>query len=337
MKILVTGGTGYIGSHTCVELLKEGHAVVILDNLRNSKAAVLEPVAALGGGTPVFVEGDMRDRPLLDSIFARHAPDAVIHFAGLKCVPESILNPLDYYNTNLYGTVTLLEAMQAAGCKNFVFSSSATVYGSKNSVPFHEEMPTGTATNPYGTTKIMIEQILRDYAAAQPAASICLLRYFNPVGAHPSGKLGESPNGVPNNIMPLIADVARGRLPALQITGTDFETPDGTGVRDYIHVVDLALGHMKALEKICGSTGVSVYNLGTGKGVSVLELVRAFEQVSGVTLPKVFAPCRPGDVAVCYADTSKAARELGWKAQRSVDDMCRDTWNYSRLREDLIN
>jgi len=327
MLILVTGGAGYIGSHTCVELLQAGHDVVILDNLCNSKASALEKIAALGGREPLFYRGDMRDRALLDEIFASNAIDAVIHFAALKAVAESVARPLEYYNTNVCGTLVLLEAMRAAGCTTLVFSSSATVYGSENSVPFREEMPVGTATNPYGSTKIIIERILGDLCTAEPW-SICLLRYFNPVGAHPSGLLGEDPNGVPNNLMPLICDTAMGKRPELLITGTDFDTPDGTGVRDYLHVVDLAKGHLMALDKTLCTPGCQAYNLGTGKGLSVLELVSTFEKVTGLTLPKRYAPRRPGDIACSYADVSKAQRELGWRAELTVDDMCRDVWNY---------
>ena len=336
MRILVTGGMGYIGSHTCVELTQAGHSIVILDNLYNSKASVARRIAALGGRAPVFYEGDMRDRALLDEIFAAQAIDAVIHFAGLKAVAESCAKPLEYYGTNITGTITLLEAMRAAGCRTIVFSSSATVYGAENSVPFREDMPTGTATNPYGNTKIIIERILRDLSAAEPDWNICLLRYFNPVGAHPSGTLGEDPNGPPNNLMPIIANVALGKQAELLITGDDYDTPDGTGVRDYIHVVDLAAGHVKALDKTVGTPGCEAYNLGTGKGLSVLELVTAFEEAAGVPLPRRFAPRRPGDIAYSYADVSKAERELGWKAERGAREMCRDVWNYlQRQKQEL--
>ena len=328
MNILVTGGAGYIGSHTCVELLRAGHGIVILDTLRNSKNEAVERIAALGGGAPSFYEGDIRDRALLDRLFSTHKIDAVIHFAGLKAVAESCAKPLEYYNTNIGGTVTLCEAMQAAGCKTLVFSSSATVYGSENIVPFREDMPTGKATNPYGSTKIIIEQILQDLYRADGEWRICLLRYFNPVGAHPGGGLGDDPNGIPNNLMPIIANVARGLQKELLVTGSDYDTPDGTGVRDYIHVVDLALGHLKALEKTARTPGVGIYNLGTGKGLSVLELVRAFEEASGVKLPVRFAPRRPGDIARSYADVSKAREELGWEAARGAAEMCRDVWKY---------
>lgn len=328
MRILVTGGAGYIGSHTCVELLRSGHEAVILDNFYNSKAGALDRIARLGGSTPIFYEGDMRDRALLDEIFAAREIDAVIHFAGLKAVAESCQKPLEYYGTNIGGTVALLEAMGRAGCKTLVFSSSATVYGSENSVPFREEMPTGTATNPYGNTKIIIENILRDLAAAEPDWHICLLRYFNPVGAHPSGLLGEDPNGLPNNLMPIICRVAQGKQPELLITGADYDTPDGTCIRDYIHVCDLAAGHLKALDKTAAAPGCAAYNLGTGKGLSVLALVSAFEAAAGLSLPKRFAPRRPGDIPYCYADVSKAAQELGWTASLGAEDMCRDVWNY---------
>jgi UDP-glucose 4-epimerase len=329
MLILVTGGAGYIGSHTCVELLQAGHGVVILDNLCNSKASVIGKIAALGGSQPICYEGDMRDRPLLDEIFAAHSIDAVIHFAALKAVAESAAKPLEYYDTNVCGTLVLLEAMRAAGCRTLVFSSSATVYGSENFVPFREEMPVGKATNPYGNTKIIIEQILGDLCRAEKGWNVCLLRYFNPVGAHPSGLIGDDP-AIPLNIMPIICWVAQGKQKELLITGTDYDTPDGTCIRDYIHVVDLAKGHLKALGKTVETPGCEAYNLGTGKGLSVLELVSAFEQASGLTLPRRAAPRRPGnaDVPRSYADVSKAARELGWRAERTPADMCRDVWNY---------
>jgi len=328
MRILVTGGTGYIGSHTCMELLRAGHDIVILDNLANSKAEAAERIAELGGAAPVFIRGDMRDRALLDKIFGAHSIEAVIHFAGLKAVAESCRMPLEYYGTNVGGTITLLEAMRAAGCRTLVFSSSATVYGSENIAPFSEEMPVGTATNPYGGTKIVIEGILRDLCIAEPDWSICLLRYFNPVGAHHSGRLGEDPNGIPNNLMPIMCNVALGKQAELLITGTDYDTYDGTCIRDYIHVVDLARGHLKALSKTAGTPGCSIYNLGTGRGLSVLDIVRSFELVTGITLPKRMAPRRPGDIARCYADVSKAERELGWRALRTASEMCRDAWNY---------
>jgi len=329
MRILVTGGTGYIGSHTCVELLQAGHDVVILDNLYNSKASTVGKIAAIAGKPPIFYEGDMRDRALLDKIFAEHEIDAVIHFAALKAPAESAAKPLEYYGTNIYGTITLLEAMRAAGCRTLVFSSSATVYGSENFVPFSEDMPIGKATNPYGSTKIIIEQILGDLCKAEEGWHVCLLRYFNPVGAHPSGLIGDDPK-IPENIMPIICWVAQGKQKELLITGTDFDTPDGTCLRDYIHVVDLARGHLKALEQTLHTPGCEAYNLGRGEGLSVLELVAAFERASGITLPKRAAPRRPGnvDIARSYADVSKAQRELGWRAELTPDDMCRDVWNY---------
>jgi len=333
MHILVTGGAGYIGSHTCAELLQAGHSAVILDNLCNSKAAVVDKIAAAAGKPPIFYEGDMRDRPLLDKIFAAHKIDAVIHFAALKAVPESIVKPLEYYGTNIHGTVTLLEAMRAAGCRTMVFSSSATVYGSENSVPFREDMPVGKATNPYGSTKIIIEQILGDLYASDGSWQICLLRYFNPAGAHPSGLLGDDPS-IPLNIMPIICWVAQGKQEEFLINGTDYDTPDGTCIRDYIHVVDLARGHLKALDKTLRTPGCEAYNLGTGRGLSVLELVAAFERASGVTLPKRAAPRRPcnADIPRSYADASKAERELGWRAALTPDDMCRDVWKYLQAK-----
>ena len=328
MNILVTGGMGYIGSHTCVELIQAGHEAIILDNLYNSSADVVGKVAAIAGRAPVFYEGDMRDRAVLDKIFAAHKIDAVIHFAALKSPPESVGQPLDYYGTNIHGMVTVLEAMRAADCKTFVFSSSATVYGNENFVPFSEEMRVGSATNPYGSTKIMGERILQDLAIAEPDWKICLLRYFNPVGAHPAGTIGDDPK-IPLNIMPIICWVAQGKQEELLVTGNDFDTPDGTGVRDYIHVVDLARGHLKALDKTITTPGCEAYNLGTGRGLSVLELVQAFEEVAGITLPKRFAPRRPGDIASSYADVSKAERVLGWKAERNTaHEMCRDVWNF---------
>ncbi|MCL2194732.1 MAG: UDP-glucose 4-epimerase GalE [Oscillospiraceae bacterium] len=329
MNILVTGGMGYIGSHTCVELLQAGHNPIILDNLYNSNAAVLGKIAEITGSTPAFVQGDIRCRETLDALFAQHNVDAVIHFAALKAVAESVQKPLEYYDCNVTGTLVLLQAMQAAGCNTLVFSSSATVYGSENAVPFCEDMPVGAATNPYGSTKIMMERILQDMAVANPDWKISLLRYFNPVGAHPSGELGEDPNGIPNNLMPIICRVAQGKMEELCITGNDYNTPDGTGVRDYIHVVDLAVGHLKALDRVAKTPGCSIHNLGTGKGLSVLELVQAFEQTSGITLPKRFAPRRAGDIAESYAKVERAAEELGWVAKHSsAAEICRDVWNF---------
>jgi UDP-glucose 4-epimerase len=337
MRVLVTGGTGFIGSHTSVLLLEAGHEVVILDNLSNSKREVVSVIEALGGKAVTFYKGDMCDGELLDAIFAAAPVDAVMHFAGLKALAESVKKPLEYYGTNIGGTVSLCEAMRRAGCNKLVFSSSATVYGSKNPVPFREEMPTGEATNPYGQTKIIIERILRDLYAAAPAWHICLLRYFNPTGAHPSGLLGENPNGVPNNLMPLISQAALGKRPVLEITGDDYETPDGTGVRDYIHVMDLAEGHVKALEKTMQNPGCEAYNLGSGKGLSVRELLRTFCETNGVDLPTRVCPRRPGDIAYCFADAGKARRELGWEAKRSPAEMCADVWRYlTKSRESAL-
>jgi UDP-glucose 4-epimerase len=329
MKILVTGGTGYIGSHTCVQLLQSGYEVVILDNLANSKRDAVDRIRKLADKAPEFVLGDMCDPEIFNAIFSANNIDAVIHFAGLKAVGESVFEPLKYYNTNIGGTVVLLKAMQQAGVNTIVFSSSATVYGANHTVPYDENMPTDKATNPYGSTKIFIEQILRDVCVAQPNFKAILLRYFNPVGAHESGLLGENPNGTPLNLMPLISEVARGKREFLSITGNDFDTVDGSGVRDYIHVQDVASGHLRAIEfALHAAPGCEVFNLGTGRGVSVLELVRAFETTNGVQIPFRFTPRRPGDIANCYANVEKARRELGWEATRSVEDMCRDVWNY---------
>jgi len=327
-KILVTGGAGYIGSHTCVELLGAGHDVVVLDNLSNARRESLARVAELAGRSCPFVEGDVRDRAALDALFRDHRVDAVIHFAGLKAVGESVEKPLLYWDNNVSGSVTLLEAMSAAGVRTMVFSSSATVYGDPASVPIREDFPVGTPTNPYGRSKLVVEQVLNDVAAADPSWSIALLRYFNPVGAHESGRIGEDPRDIPNNLMPYVSQVAVGRREALSIFGDDYPTPDGTGVRDYIHVVDLALGHVKALEKLAEGPGTRVWNLGTGRGCSVLEVVRAFEKASGRAIPCRFVPRRPGDIARCFADPSKAQAELGWKAVRGLDAMCADSWRW---------
>ena len=328
MNILVTGGTGYIGSHTCVELLQAGHKVIIVDNLSNSKADVVDKLRTITGLTPVFYKADVEDCTALREIFAAHRPEAVIHFAGLKAVGESCRLPLKYYRCNLDATLSLLEVMEEFGCKRLVFSSSATVYGPDNPVPYTESMPARVATNPYGWTKIMIEQILRDYTAANPAFSAVLLRYFNPIGAHTSGLLGDDPNGIPNNLMPYISRVAAGKLPHLTVFGDDYPTPDGTGLRDYLHVVDLAKGHLKALEYAAQHTGAEAFNLGTGRGVSVLELVHTFEKVNGVPVPYVIGPRRDGDLACCWANAEKAAHLLGWTAEMTLEDMCRDSWNF---------
>ncbi len=332
--ILVTGGAGYIGSHTCVELLSAGHDVVVVDNLCNSSAEALHRVEQLAGRPLVrFYEQDVRDRGALGQVFRRHDVDAVIHFAALKAVGESTVHPLEYYDNNVNGTVTLTEAMRDAGVKTLVFSSSATVYGEPASVPIREDFPTGP-TNPYGRTKWMMEQVLRDLCASDEAWHVALLRYFNPVGAHPSGRIGESPHGPPNNLMPCVAQVAVGRRPKLAIFGDDYPTYDGTGVRDYLHVVDLARGHVSALARLVARRGVLTANLGTGRGYSVLDLVHAFEAASGRAVPYEIAPRRPGDIAACFADPSLAAAEFGWRAQLGLREMCADTWRWQRSNPD---
>lgn len=330
MKILVTGGAGYIGSHTCVELLNAGYEVVILDNFYNSSPEVLNRIKELSGKDFDFCGCDIRDRKGLDKVFAEHKIDAVIHFAGLKAVGESVAKPLEYYENNVDGTVTLCEAMRDAGCKKIVFSSSATVYGMNNPSPLKETMQIGGTTNPYGTTKYMIELILNDLYTSDNEWSIALLRYFNPIGAHESGRIGENPNGIPNNLMPYITQVAVGKLDHLNIFGDDYNTPDGTGVRDYIHVIDLALGHIKAVEKVSGASGVNVYNLGTGVGYSVLDVVKAFEKASGQKIKYEIVARRPGDLEVCYSDPSKAKAELGWTAERGIEKMCEDSWRWQK-------
>ena len=329
--ILITGGAGYIGSHACVEFLQAGYDIVVLDNLCNSSVESLSRVRDLTGLDFAFVRGDIRDRGLLDELFRVHDIDAVIHFAGLKAVGESVEKPLLYYDNNIGGSVVLFEAMQAAGVKTVVFSSSATVYGDPASVPIREDFPVGGTTNPYGTSKLFIEKILQDQAIADPAWHVALLRYFNPVGAHKSGRIGEDPRGIPNNLMPYIAQVAVGRRDYLSVFGNDYPTPDGTGVRDYIHVVDLAQGHVKAVEKLLEGPGVQVWNLGTGQGYSVLDMARAFEKASGRPVPYRFVPRRAGDIAQCYADPAKAERELGWKARRGLEEMCEDSWRWQSL------
>ena len=331
MKVLVTGGAGYIGSHTCVELLNAGHEVVIIDNFVNSNPEALDCIRRITGKDFAFCEADLRDRAAVKKLFDEHKIDAVIHFAGLKAVGESVQKPLEYYDNNLGGFFVLAEEMRAHNVKRIVFSSSATVYGMNNPVPFREEYPT-SATNPYGYTKVMIEQMLRDLAVADPEWSIVMLRYFNPIGAHESGLIGEDPNGIPNNLLPYVAQVAAGIRPQLNVFGNDYDTPDGTGVRDYIHVVDLALGHLAALNYAETHTGAEAVNLGTGHGTSVLEIVAAFEKASGRPVPYKICDRRPGDIATCYADTAKAAELLGWHATRDIDDMCRDGWNFARNR-----
>lgn len=328
MKILVTGGTGYIGSHTVVELLNSGYEVAILDNLCNSCRGVLKRIESITGKMPEFYEADIRDRAALEAVFSQNRFDACIHFAGLKAVGESVARPWEYYDNNITGTLTLLDVMRKNGCKSIVFSSSATVYGDPAFVPITEECPKGQCTNPYGKTKSMLEDIMMDMQKADPSWNIILLRYFNPIGAHESGLIGENPNGIPNNLMPYITQVAVGKREMLSVFGNDYDTPDGTGVRDYIHVVDLAVGHVKAIEKIKENPGLKIYNLGTGKGYSVLDIVNNFEKATGVTIPYKIAPRRPGDIATCYADASLASKELGFVAERGIYEMCRDSWNW---------
>ena len=330
--ILVTGGTGYIGSHTCVQLLEAGHEVVVLDNFSNSKPEALRRVEKITGRTPLLVDGDILDRDKLDLVL--HYPiKAVIHFAGLKAVGESVAQPLAYYHNNVTGTLTLLQAMQHHGVKNLVFSSSATVYGAPASVPIREDFPL-SATNPYGRSKLMIEDMLRDLAHAEPDWNIAILRYFNPVGAHPSGLIGEDPKGPPNNLMPFISQVAVGKRDALNIFGNDYPTVDGTGVRDYIHVDDLARGHLAALDALRHTGGLITTNLGTGRGYSVLEVLKAFEAASGKTLPYHIAPRRAGDVAACWADPTAAREQLGWQAEKGIEEMCADTWRWQHTNPD---
>lgn len=327
MQILVTGGAGYIGSHTCVELLAAGYEVVVLDNLSNSKREALTRVEEIAGQSVRFYEVDLRDKAAVAQVFAETAVTAVIHFAGLKAVGESVSIPLHYYQNNIAGTLNLLEVMQANGVKNLVFSSSCTVYGSPRTVPITEDFPR-SATNPYGRSKLMIEEILQDLALSDPSWNLILLRYFNPVGAHPSGRIGEDPNGIPNNLMPFITQVAVGKLAQLRVFGHDYPTRDGTGVRDYIHVVDLAKGHIAALRKLAENPGVVMYNLGTGQGYSVLEVVAAFEQATGQKIPYEMVARRPGDVAEAFANADKARQELGWAAELDMATMCRDGWRW---------
>lgn len=327
MNILVTGGAGYIGSHTCLELLNANYEVIVVDNLDNSKKEAVRRVEKITGRKLSFYKLDLLNKSDLEEVFEKHAIDSVIHFAGYKAVGESVEKPLAYYHNNITGTLHLCEVMQAAGVRNLVFSSSATVYGDPESVPIKEDFPL-SATNPYGRTKLFIEEILRDLNTAETDWNIALLRYFNPVGAHASGKIGEDPNDIPNNLMPYISQVAVGKLEQLSIFGDDYPTKDGTGVRDYIHVVDLAIGHLKALEKLEEDPGLLTYNLGTGEGYSVLEVVKAFEKATGQEIPYQITGRRAGDIAECYADPSKARRELGWQAERNLEDMCRDVWKW---------
>ncbi len=336
MNILVTGGAGFIGTHTLIELISAGHTVVVVDNLSNSNPKALQHVESITGQSILFYEVDIRDWQGLTQVFAQHVFDCCIHFAGLKAVGESVVKPWEYYENNIYGTLLLLDMLRKHDCKNIIFSSSATVYGNATEMPITEKTPKGHCTNPYGQTKSMLEEIMIDMHTADVKLgvtnpwNVVLLRYFNPIGAHPSGLIGEDPNGIPNNLMPYITQVAVGKLDKLHIYGDDYDTPDGTGVRDYIHVVDLARGHVNALKAIENNCGVATYNLGTGRGYSVLEVVHAFEKVSGVTIPYVIEDRRPGDIAVCYSDPGKAKRELGWKAEYDIYDMCRDSWNWQK-------
>ena len=330
MKILVSGGTGFIGSHTCVELLNKGHEVVIFDNLYNSQIEVVDKIKTITGKDVTFYKADMLKPEELRPIFEAHKFDAVIHFAGLKAVGESVQKPLSYYQNNLTGTINLCELMAEFGCKKMIFSSSATVYGNPAFVPITEECPLGRTTNPYGETKAMLERILSDLCVPDPEWSVVLLRYFNPIGAHESGLIGECPNGIPNNLMPYITQVAVGKREQLGVFGNDYPTHDGTGVRDYIHVVDLATAHVAALQAITRKAGLAIYNIGTGHGYSVLDVVNAFIRVNGVDIPYQIKPRRAGDIATCYCDPAKAERELGWKAQFGLDEMCRDSWNWQK-------
>lgn len=331
MTILVTGGAGYIGSHTCVELLSSGYDVIVVDNLCNSSKKAIDRVKQITGKTIQFYKADIRNKQTLDVIFDTENIDAVIHFAGLKAVGESVSMPLAYYENNIGGTVSLCKVMAAHGCKNIIFSSSATVYGKTNTPPLSEDLPKGVCTNPYGWTKWMIEQILTDLHTADDAWNVILLRYFNPIGAHGSGLIGEDPKGIPNNLLPYVAQVAVGKHPCLNVFGNDYDTPDGTGVRDYIHVVDLARGHVTALERM---DGVKTYNLGTGRGYSVLDVVNAFEKVCGHPIPYEIKPRRPGDIATCFSDPAKAERELGWIAKYGIKEMCADTWRWQSMNPD---
>jgi UDP-glucose 4-epimerase len=331
LKVLLAGGAGYIGSHTAVECLEAGHEVVVFDNLSNSSLKALERVMEITSKHLTFVQGDIRERAALRGLFANHAIDAVAHFAGLKAVGESVQKPLLYYDNNVAGTIALCEEMARAGVKRMVFSSSATVYGDPSSVPIREDFPVGATTNPYGRSKYIIEEILRDVHQASPDWSVALLRYFNPVGAHASGLIGEDPRGIPNNLMPYISQVAAGRREYLNIFGNDYPTPDGTGVRDYIHVVDLARGHVRALDVLMKATGVHVWNLGTGQGYSVLDMVRAFGRACGREVPYRIVDRRPGDIAQCWADPTRAERELNWRAQYDLARMCEDTWRWQSM------
>lgn len=330
MSILVTGGAGFIGSHTCVELLENGYEVVVVDNLCNASKESLKRVEQITGKKVTFYKGDILDKEFLNRVFEKEEIESCIHFAGLKAVGESVEKPWEYYHNNITGTLVLTEVMKKHGVKKMIFSSSATVYGSPKEIPITEECPKGTCTNPYGWTKSMLEQILTDMQKADPEWNVVLLRYFNPIGAHPTGLMGENPNGVPNNLMPYITQVAIGKLACLGVFGNDYDTPDGTGVRDYIHVVDLAKGHVKALKKLEENGGLSIYNLGTGVGYSVLDIVKNFEEANGVKIPYEIKPRRAGDIATCYSDASKAKRELDWEAEYGILEMCRDSWNWQK-------
>lgn len=337
MTILVTGGAGYIGSHTCVELLNAGYDVVIIDNLYNSNQKAVDRIEEITGKKVKFYPDDMMDRAAVKRVFDENQIDAVIHFAGLKAVGESVHKPIEYYRTNIGSTLNLTDEMRAHGCKNIIFSSSATVYGDPAEIPITENCPKGTCTNPYGWTKWMQEQILTDIHTADPEWNVILLRYFNPIGAHKSGLIGEDPKGIPNNLLPYVAQVAIGKLPEINVFGNDYDTPDGTGVRDYIHVVDLARGHVKAIERFAKKDGVFICNLGTGHGYSVLDVIHAFENACGKELPYVIRERRPGDIATCYSSPAKAEKELGWTAEFDLEDMCRDSWNWQQKNPNGYN
>lgn len=330
MKILLTGGAGYIGSHTAIELDKAGHEIVVVDNLVNSKEEALRRVEKIIGKTVPFYKADVRDSEAMDKIFKENKIDAVIHFAGLKAVGESVAKPLEYYENNMNATFVLLDVMRKNGCKNIIFSSSATVYGDPAIIPITEDCPKGKCTNPYGQTKSMLEEVMIDVQKADKEWNVVLLRYFNPIGAHKSGLIGENPNGIPNNLMPYITQTAIGIRKELGVFGNDYDTPDGTGVRDYIHVCDLAAGHVAALKAIEKNAGLAIYNLGTGHGYSVLDVVKAFEKANGLKVPYSIKPRRPGDIATCYCNPAKAKAELGWEAQYGIEDMCRDSWNFQK-------
>lgn len=334
MSILVAGGAGYIGSHTCVELLEAGYEVVVVDNLYNANPEALKRVEKITGKTVTFYEADILDKEALNKVFDAHQIEAVIHFAGYKAVGESVQKPIEYYHNNMTGTLVLCDVMRAHGVKNIVFSSSATVYGDPAQIPITESCPKGQPTNPYGWTKSMLEQVLTDIHTSDPEWNVILLRYFNPIGAHKSGLIGEDPKGIPNNLLPYVAQVAVGKRPCLGVFGNDYDTPDGTGVRDYIHVVDLAAGHVKAIEKLRQNPGVEVYNLGTGNGYSVLQVVAAFEKACGHEIPYEIKPRREGDIATCYCDPQKAKEDLGWTAKYGIDEMCADAWRWQSTNPD---